>query len=69
MKTKNKENIYRWMHEFVRQEKGEAWQCIVCGLCGTGQTVNWANIYHTVTFFVSDYIQLCGECHFKFVKY
>lgn len=58
--------IYRKAHEMVRKIKGKAKVCNICRKEGIGHQIQWANIYHIVTFNIEHYVEMCGKCHYIF---
>lgn len=57
---------YSSIHDWIRSRKGKAGnqKCLHC----EKQARDWANIDHTYSRDLDDYISLCRKCHIKFDK-
>jgi hypothetical protein len=53
------------MHVWVKQWKGKANHCEVCGKTEK-RMYHWANIDHTYRRVLDDYISMCVPCHKKY---
>jgi ribosomal protein L31 len=55
---------YSSIHDWIREKKGKArnYKCVHCNK----QARDWANIDHTLSRDLDDYIPLCRKCHIKF---
>ena len=59
---KGSEVGYFNLHNWVYRHLGKATKCVLCGSC---ETVNWANKSHEYKRDLSDWIELCKKCHGK----
>jgi len=62
-----KEN-YANIHHYIRQKKGKAEVCSMCGGAGGNKGCDWANIDHKYSTNPNDYISLCQKCHRSYDK-
>lgn len=64
---KGDEASYSSLHEWIRRKKGKAgnYKCAHCDK----QARDWANIDHTLSRNLDDYMPLCRTCHIKYDKH
>lgn len=55
---------YHSIHMWIFYRKGRPKKCEHCG--ATDKKLDWANINHSVSRILSDYIGLCRKCHVNF---
>ena len=57
---------YRGLHYWIiRQKKGRAMKCSLCGKTGGGKKIQWANKDGKYRRKATDYFALCASCHKK----
>lgn len=58
---------YSTLHEWIRKKRGKAsnYKCEDCGK----QARDWANIYHTYSRNLEEYVPLCRKCHIDYDKH
>ena len=54
---------YRALHHWIRRMLGTPKKCSECGKTAYGHNMHWANINHTYTRQLSDWVSLCSTCH------
>lgn len=59
---------YRALHHWVHRWLGKPYKCEFCGKIGKGKEIHWANKSHNYLRNLTDWIQLCRTCHFKYDK-
>lgn len=56
---------YKHLHYWVNKQLGKATSCATCG---SNNWVEWANKSGEYKYDLSDWIELCKKCHFKYDK-
>jgi hypothetical protein len=57
---------YLALHYWVRKIFGTPNECVFCGEPKFGKNISWANVSHTYTKDLNDWIPLCVRCHFYY---
>lgn len=75
---RSEENAYQWkgdcvgyraLHHWVKRHKGEPTKCVFCGKeKTTPKSIHWANKSHQYKRDLTDWLQLCVNCHIRYDK-